>query len=56
VETISVSDAEARNVTAAVHDLPDAPPGVEGLLGLTFLDKFLVTLDAAKGELHLRRR
>ncbi|MGH7164707.1 MAG: retropepsin-like aspartic protease family protein [Nitrospiraceae bacterium] len=56
VETISISEAEARNVTAAVHDLPDAPPGVEGLLGMTFLEKFLVTLDSAKGELHLRRR
>ena len=56
VETVSLGEAEASNVTAAVHDLPDAPSGVEGLLGLTFLDKFLVTLDAAKGELQLRRR
>ncbi len=56
VETLSVNEAEARNVIVAVHDLPDAPPGVEGLLGLSFLDKFLVTLDAAKGELQLRPR
>jgi clan AA aspartic protease (TIGR02281 family) len=56
VGTVSLGTAEARNVTAAVHDLPDAPAGVDGLLGLTFLDQFLVTLDAKKGELHLKPR
>lgn len=56
VGTVSLGTAEARNVTAAVHDLPDAPAGVDGLLGLTFLDQFLVTLDAQKGELYLKPR
>lgn len=56
VSTVSVGTAEVRNVPAAVHDLPDAPTGVDGLLGLTFLDQFLVTLDAQKGELHLKPR
>ncbi len=56
IGSVSLGDAEARNVTAAVHDLPDAPAGVDGLLGLTFLDQFLVTVDARKGELHLRQR
>jgi len=56
IGTVSVGAAEARNVPAAVHDLPDAPAGVEGLLGLTFLDQFLVTVDAQKGELHLKPR
>jgi aspartyl protease family protein len=56
VGTVSLGTAEARNVTAAVHDLPDAPAGVDGLLGLTFLDQFLVTVDAQKGELHLKPR
>lgn len=56
VGTVSLGEAEARNVTAAVHDLPDAPAGVDGLLGLTFLDQFLVTVDAKKGELHLQPR
>jgi predicted aspartyl protease len=56
VGTVSVGTAEARNVPAAVHDLPDAPAGVEGLLGLTFLDQFLVTVDAQRGELYLRPR
>jgi clan AA aspartic protease (TIGR02281 family) len=54
--TIAVGSAEVRNVPVAVHTLPDAPPEVDGLLGLTFLDKFLVTLDAQKGELHLKKR
>lgn len=56
VGTVSLGTAEARNVTVAVHDLPDAPAGVDGLLGMTFLDQFLVTVDAKKGELHLRQR
>ncbi len=56
VGSVSLGTAEARNVTAVVHDLPDAPAGVDGLLGLTFLDQFLVTVDAQKGELHLKPR
>lgn len=56
VGSVSLGQAEARNVTAAVHDLPDAPAGIDGLLGMTFLDQFLVTLDTQKGELHLRPR
>lgn len=56
VGSVSLGDAEVRNVTAAVHDLSDAPAGIDGLLGLTFLDRFLVTLDMQKGELHLRQR
>ena len=56
VGTVSLGAAEARNVTAAVHDLPDAPAGVDGLLGLTFLDQFVVTVDAKRGELHLKPR
>jgi aspartyl protease family protein len=56
VESLGVGTAEVKNVAVAVHDLPDAQAGVDGLLGLTFLDRFLVTLDAQKGELHLRQR
>jgi clan AA aspartic protease (TIGR02281 family) len=56
VGTVSLGAAEVRNVTAVVHDLPDAPAGVDGLLGLTFLDQFLVTVDARKGELYLKPR
>ncbi len=56
VETMALGGAEAKAIQAAIHDLPDAPPGVDGLLGLTFLDKFLVTVDSQKGELHLQPR
>ena len=56
VGSVSLGEAEVRNVTAAVHDLSDAPAGIDGLLGLTFLDRFLVTLDMQKGELQLKPR
>ena len=53
---IRVGEAEAKNIMVGVFDLQDAPAGVDGLLGLTFLSHFLVTLDTVKGELSLRRR
>jgi clan AA aspartic protease (TIGR02281 family) len=56
VNSIRLGDAEVRNSQAAIYDVPDVPAGVEGLLGLTFLHQFAVTLDVAKGQLHLRRR
>ena len=56
LDALAVGAAEVAKVPVAIHDLPDAPTGVDGLLGLTFLDRFLVTLDTQKGELHLRRR
>ncbi len=56
IESIRVAEAEVRNSIAAIHDLPDAPPGVDGLLGLSFLHQFEVTLDTVKGQLHLGRR
>jgi len=56
VDSMAVGGAEAHHVAVAVHDLPEAPPGVDGLLGLTFLNNFLVTLDPQHGTLHLRQR
>jgi clan AA aspartic protease (TIGR02281 family) len=56
VNSIRLGDAEVRNSQAAIYDVPDVPAGVDGLLGLTFLHQFAVTLDVAKGRLHLRRR
>ena len=56
LDAIRVGEAEAQNIMVGVFDLPDAPAGVDGLLGLTFLNHFLVTLDTVKGELSLRRR
>ncbi len=55
VDSIRVDKAEVRNSLVAVYDMPDVPRGVDGLLGLTFLKQFQVTLDTAKGELQLRR-
>jgi len=56
VESMAVGAAEAHHVAVAVHDLPEAPPGIDGLLGLTFLNKFIVTIDPQHGTLHLRQR
>ncbi|MEW6247651.1 MAG: retropepsin-like aspartic protease [Nitrospirota bacterium] len=56
VESIRVAEAEVRNSLAAIYDLPDAPEGVEGLLGLSFLRQFEVTLDAVQGQLRLGAR
>ena len=56
IETITVGGARAQNVAVAIHDLPDGPDGIEGLLGMSFLNHFLVTLDTNQGQLHLRRR
>jgi hypothetical protein len=50
---MKVAEAEVRSSLAAIYDLPDAPPGVEGLLGLTFLRQFEVRLDSAHNQLHL---
>jgi clan AA aspartic protease (TIGR02281 family) len=53
---IRVGQAEAQNVPVGVFEIPDAPAGVDGLLGLTFLSRFLVTIDPDRGELSLRAR
>jgi clan AA aspartic protease (TIGR02281 family) len=52
---IRVGEAEVHNLPVAVYDLPEHLPGVDGLLGLTFLHWFLMTLDIQKNELHLTR-
>lgn len=54
VDSIRIAGAEVRNSLAAIHDLPDAPPDIEGLLGLSVLRQFDVTLDTARSRLHLR--
>lgn len=54
IASISIGGAEVRNTFATIYDLPEAPPGIEGLLGQDFLRHFEVTLNAVKGELQLR--
>jgi clan AA aspartic protease (TIGR02281 family) len=53
VDSIRIGGAEVRNSIVAIHDLPDAPSDVEGLLGLSVLHQFEVTLDTARSRLHL---
>jgi aspartyl protease family protein len=56
VGTMDVGGAEVHDVPVAVYDLPDATPAIDGLLGLSFLSHFLVTLDTERGQLSLRPR
>jgi len=51
--SMRVGDAEVENVAAVIHSIG---PGIEGLLGNTFLGRFTVTLDPDKGVLVLRPR
>jgi len=54
LSSITVGTAQATNVAVALHDLPDIPEHIEGLLGMSFLKHFLVTLDAEHARLILR--
>lgn len=56
LSSLTVDTAEANHVAVAIHDLPDLPSSIEGLLGMSFLKHFLVTLDAEHGRLILRPR
>ena len=56
VKEIRAGSAIARNVSVAIHDLPNPIPGVSGLLGMSFLNHFKVTLDAEQKTLHLAPR
>jgi clan AA aspartic protease (TIGR02281 family) len=49
--SIRLGDVEARDVPGVIHD-----PGfdVDGILGNSFLGRFLVTLDSDRHQLHLR--
>lgn len=55
IDSMKIATAEVRNSSAAVHTVPDFPSGVDGLLGLSFLHQFEITLDSNKGELRLKR-
>ncbi|MGH7402907.1 MAG: aspartyl protease family protein [Candidatus Rokuibacteriota bacterium] len=53
IASVRVGDAEVENVAAVIHSIG---PGIDGLLGNTFLGRFTVTLDPDKGVLILRPR
>jgi clan AA aspartic protease (TIGR02281 family) len=55
VEAIRVGGAEAREVRAVVLDMPHFPRNVAGLLGLSFLGRFKVTIDVENGQMVLGR-
>jgi clan AA aspartic protease (TIGR02281 family) len=50
VQSIAVGDAAAYDVEVVVHD---ATPGLDGLLGMSFLDNFLVTINTSDEKLVL---
>src|SRR4029078_5369168 len=50
IGSMRVADAEGENVGAVIHPIG---PGIDGLLGTTFLGRFTVTLDPHKGVLVL---
>ncbi len=54
--SLQTGAALAENVDVVIHDLPDGPAGIDGLLGMSFLNNFLVTLDTDKEQLHLSSR
>jgi clan AA aspartic protease (TIGR02281 family) len=54
IKSIRLAEAEVRDSVVVVHDLPDSPGGVEGLLGLSALREFQVTLDPTKKVLSLQ--
>jgi clan AA aspartic protease (TIGR02281 family) len=53
LDEVDIGGAVARHVPAVIHDLPNAPPTVVGLLGLSFLERFRVSLDLSSGVLRL---
>jgi len=54
IKSIRLAEAEVRDSVVVIHDLPDSPGGVEGLLGLSALREFQVTLDPTKKVLSLQ--
>ncbi|HQU28999.1 MAG: retroviral-like aspartic protease family protein [Nitrospira sp.] len=50
---IRVGNAGRKNVQVVIHTIPNLPEGIDGLLGLSFFDRFLVHLDQSAQQLHL---
>jgi len=53
LDEVDVAGATAHNIPTVIHDLPNAPPSIVGLLGLSFLERFRVSLDLSSGVLLL---
>ena len=52
VNSISVGDAEARDVEVMCHDIPELA-GIRGLLGLSFLSNFRTVIDYKQGYMEM---
>ena len=50
---IRIGHAGRDNVRVVIHSIPNLPEGIDGLLGLSFFDRFMVRLDHSQRELHL---
>jgi clan AA aspartic protease (TIGR02281 family) len=53
---IRLGNAGRDDVQVVVHTIPNLPDGIDGLLGLSFFDRFLVRLDQSNHQLHLSPR
>ena len=54
IKSIRLAEAEVKESVVVIYDLPDSPAGVEGLLGLSALRQFQVTLDPTRKVLSLQ--
>ena len=50
---IRAGHAGRDDVRVVIHTIPNLPEGTDGLLGLSFFDRFMVQLDLSQQELHL---
>ncbi len=53
---IRVGHAGRDDVRVVIHTIPNLPEGIDGLLGLSFFDRFMVRLDHSQQQLHLTPR
>ena len=53
LQSVRVGEFEAREVKAVVLDIPGFPPQIAGLLGLSFLGRFKVSIDVENGRMIL---
>lgn len=54
--SVRVGGLEVNDVLVAIHDLPGVNSEIDGLLGMSFLRHFRVTIDPDRRELTLDRR
>lgn len=53
---IRVGNTGREDVQVVIYTIPNLPDGIDGLLGLSFFDRFLVRLDHSNHQLHLSPR